>query len=317
MSLANGDSYDCGAEALQAISQYYGQSIDLETLADELYVPGVDGTFPQRLSQVARQHGFVSRVVEGSAPALRNAIRSGVPAVIMIRIRDQANHYLLPTAYHPDQGWFVFEFYKGFKWIFTEEELEKAWQPCGFMQLEFVPDALAAQRDRARALEELGNSKEAINLYQAILAGTPGDIPSRIGLGNCFAMEGEFSNARREYLLGWDAGSRDPELLNNLADVCLQLGETDARVQNWAQEAVLAYSRLFDLEEPGLKKTLHGRQLALALGTLGSVDLARGEIGAARKSFRQSLDLLGSNEPELRTRRLEQIAKCEELLKAL
>jgi len=304
--LAEGETYDCGAEALHAVLAYYGLPVPFETIRSELLMPGVEGTFPQKVTAAARAHGLRVRPVEGSYDALRTAVDAGRPAIAMIRIRGTMNHFLVAIGYHASREWAVFEFYKGRKWLFTREQLEEAWEPCGFMQLEFEPDPSGALIERARALEGEGKLNEALAMYRRVDPPTP---ESRLGAGNCLVQSGDLAGARREYAAAYEAGLRDPELLNNLADVDLALGGKGAL--KLAEAAVEGFRAALGRETTGLGRAVASRKLALSLGTLGSARLADGDRAAAKSAFEESMGLLPGSAAELREKRRRQIEECE------
>lgn len=310
ISLVSGKTYDCGAESFHGVMCYYQQPADFRELADSLTVPGAQGTFPQKLAQVAGARGYEVRTVDGTFQALRESIDAGIPAIVLIRSSSNSNHFLLATGYQPDKELAIFEFFDGWKWIFTKAELEEAWRPCGFLQLEFVLSPQAAKLSKARNLESQGELEEALLLYREILKDDPGNLYARLGAGNCLVQDGSSREAREEYLLAFEGGLRDPELLNNLADLGLENGVEDDRALGWAEASVAGFETRLDQEASVLGKGIWSRKLVSALGTLGAAQQARGNNAAARQSFLRSLDLLGDRDAEIRRRRLEQIAAC-------
>lgn len=308
MVLTSGGSLDCGAEALHAVMHYHGDGPSLEELSNDLYVPDVEGTFPQLLIQTAHRHGFAARTVEGSPQALMAAIDAGVPPVILARLKPESNHFMIPTGYASQGESFVFAFYHGHQWILTRQELEEIWRPCGFVQMEFVPDPQATLLAQAHLLERGGHVRDALPLYLQVLASSPERVEARLGAGNCLALQGDVAGARAEYLLALESGAQDPELFNNLADVSLSLGDHGEEVLCWATAAVEAFTSQHGQEPSVIHEAVLARKLALALGTLGSVHLARGETSLAHASFQRSLELLPAQEVELRRRRLAQLA---------
>lgn len=308
LSLAEGQSYDCGAEALHAVLAYHGRPEPFETVRAELLLPGVEGTFPPTLAAAARRRGLRVNPVEGTYEALRAAIDAGRPAIAMVHIRGRIRHYLVAIGYHPDREWAVFEFYGGRKWLFTRAQLDRAWEPCGRLMLEFEPDPVGAMLDRARALEADGRLEEALALYRRVDPPTP---ESRLGAGNCLALSGDLAGARAEYEAAYAQGLRDPELLNNLADVRLGLSAEPAGALALAEEAVAGYRLALVAEATEIGRAIAARKLALALGTLGSARLAAGDTVGARACFEESLALIGEEgDPELRARRQAQIQEC-------
>lgn len=310
IALAEGETYDCGAEALHAVLAYHGRPESFDAIRRELLLPGVEGTFPPTLAGAARRRGLRAKPVEGTYDALRGAIDAGRPPIVMVHIRGRIRHYLVAVGYHPEREWVVFEFYGGRKWLFTRSQLDRAWEPCGRLMLQFEPDPAGALLDRARALEAEGCLEEALALYRSIDPPTP---ESRLGAGNCLALSGDLIGARAEYEAAHEAGLRDPELLNNLADVRLGLAAEPAVVLPLAGEAVAGYRAALEAETTEIGRAVAARKLALALGTLGSARRAAGDIAGARACFEESLSLLGpKGDAELRARRRAQIEECRD-----
>lgn len=312
--LENGGPHDCAAAALHAMLAFHEHPTDLAVLRRELAVPAVAGSFPQQVMQAARDRGFRAQPVDGSLAAIRREIDAGLPALLMIRAGEGRNHFVVATGYQPDRREVVFAHASGGAWILGAEELEAVWRPCGHLQISLAPDPAGALLAAALTLEADGDYEGALDVYRRVLAVLPDDPRARLGAGNCRALTGDTAQARREYLSAYRAGSRNPALLNNLADVSLHLGRDVDRAAAWADEAVAAYRERLDSTPPGLQRAVATRQLAHALGTLGEARLGRDDLADARRHFEESLTLLGEKRPALRRRRLRQIAYCCERL---
>lgn len=312
ISLTEGKTYDCGAESLQAILEYYKQPSNFAEIVAALYIPGVQGTFPQKLIQFAKVRGYEVKTVNGSYEALCKAIDAGIPAIVLVRSSGNTNHFLIASAYQTEKELIAFEFYKDSKWLFNRQELQEIWKPCGFLQLEFRPDLLSGQFDRARKLEGEGKTAEAIVLYQEVLQTNPKYLKAQLGLGNCYALEENFEQAKQEYLSALENGLKDPELFNNLAELSREEAENDPRVLAWAEHAVAGFDKKLSEEKSKLGQILWGHKLALSLGTLAAIHQIRGEKEAACESLQRSLALLAEQDIDLRQHRLEQLEGCDE-----
>jgi hypothetical protein len=307
-------THDCAAVALHAILAFHEHPEELAVLRRELAVPTVEGSFPQQVMQAARERGFRARPVDGSFLAIRREIDAGRPALLMIRVGAERNHFVVATGYQRVRREVVFAHESGGCWILGADELDAAWRPCGHLQITLAPDPGGALLAVARTREADGDHEGALEIYRSVLAVLPGDPRARLGAGNCLALTGDAAQARREYLAAYRAGSRDPALLNNLADVSLHLGRDVDRATGWAAAAVAAYRVRLEAATLDLQRAVAARQLAHALGTLGEARLGRDDLTGARRDFEESLALLGDKRPELRIRRLRQIAYCCERL---
>jgi len=87
--------YTCGASALQSVLAYFGRGGDQGegALATELRTDAQNGTEPQEILRVAREHGLTATMHEGMSLAdLESHVSRGVPVIVDYQAWSEAEH---------------------------------------------------------------------------------------------------------------------------------------------------------------------------------------------------------------------------------
>ncbi len=76
-------AYQCGPAALAGVLGAAGTTIDPETLASQVYLPGRRGSLQAELVAAARRAGFIPYLTDEQPAALLHELQAGRPVLVM------------------------------------------------------------------------------------------------------------------------------------------------------------------------------------------------------------------------------------------
>jgi len=271
----------CGPGSLALVLGAHGDAVsDRELDAALPRAPG-GGVLSVDLLIVARQRGFDAALVAGTAEDLENEIRSGRPAILMLRLLDAPGtrrdvyHYVVADGSDTSRRLFRLHFGDGkVRWTGLET-IEKGWKASGHALLLVWPrDDTDSTLRQAVALEKEGRVEEAVALYRRVLVVRPRSVRAWVDLGNAEAGRGEREGAQEAYRRALAVSPDDVDALNNLAWLLLEEGKHLEEAEALAARAA---------SPPGASRPL-------ARETLGQIQLARGRCAEAARTFDDALE---------------------------
>ncbi len=250
----------------------------------------------------ARQRGFDTALVAGSAEAIREEIADGRPVILMLRLlhvpgagRD-VYHYVVVDGSDPDRGLFRFQFGDGRARWAPIGGVERGWEATDRALLLVWPrTATEAALRRAVSLEAAGRAADASVLYRRVLSVRPDSLRAWVDLGNAEARQGKQDDAERAYRRALELSPDDRDALNNLAWLLLERGTKLDEAEGLAAKAA---------SRPGPDRPP-------AQDTLGRIQLARGRCAEAARTFAEALASAEAVEDSLRAQLGEGLAQAE------
>lgn len=293
---------DCGAESLCAVFDYWEKPVSLLEVSVDVRRQGDAGMLSTDLPRIARSRGLHARLLDGSVGRIKQAVDRDVPPIIMIQSGPDAFHYFVVTGYSDRERVVVCEEYSDTKRLIGYGEIEERWKPTGHYMLEITLPTAYLLYEKGKDFLKAGHPEEAQELFRRALEEDAGHYESRVALGNILLSAGRLEEAHDEYLLAHQAAGGDPWVLNNLANIRLELGRELAGAEEMAGQAVEAYERLWqdarEEEERQTRPALRAvrareaakreRDLAHALGTLGQARAANGRHELAIAAWKAS-----------------------------
>jgi tetratricopeptide (TPR) repeat protein len=322
-SLPQGDErYDCGPEAISAVTEFYGKAIPVKQTSLHLFNRALKGTIVAKIPEFVRDLGFRPVIRNGTLAELRGAVDENRPVIVMIRLRPDALHFFVVVGYSDRKRSLAFLSYPGKGgpvWAYCDYgRFQRYWEGAANFMLEIRP--ADPTLDRAIALERQRRWPEAKQVYLELLTHDPRLHVAWIGVGNCYYGLKELDQAADAYRKALQLAPGDAQAKNNLAHVLWESGTELSQALELATEAVSeARSRIERLEESlrsdgegSARENLAGlveqsrRHLASFLGTYGDILSALERHREAADAFLASHDLL--KEDAARRRRLRQAA---------
>lgn len=318
------ESYDCGPEALCAISRYWGKEATVEEFSREIYDPEKKGTLSTDIAPAARRKGLKVEFAKGSLERIRQAIRREVPPLIMIRIREGLYHFIVVSGYSDAEEIVVGEHYDGAKMLLAYSRLAECWDPAGFFYAEMVPADAAYDLEVANDFASRGQFEEAKNYYGRCLQKEPKNAQALDGMGTCLFSQGKMGEAVSFYEQAHECMPEDAKICNNLANIYVSLGKNFEKAVALAEGAVERYREQRRRCEEKAFAAKNGSErdacvrelkegeidLALAFGTLGQARYAAGTLELAIAAWKASIDYLPLDFADIRAKRLLEIGRA-------
>jgi tetratricopeptide (TPR) repeat protein len=270
----------CGPGSLAAVLGAHGDNVSESELTAALPDVAGRGVLSVDLMLAARHRGFDAALVAGTPDRLRGEIEDGRPAILLLRLLDAPGrgrdvyHYVVADGSDRGRQLFRFQFGDGQARWAPLGSVEKGWKASAHALLVVWPrEATDGALRRAVALEDEGRVDDAAALYRQVLEVRPQSVRAWVDLGNAEAVRRRPEEAERAYRRALEIAPEDRDALNNLASLLL---EEDTRLEEAEALAAKAASQA-------------GRDRALALDTLGRIQLARGRCLEAARRFGEAL----------------------------
>ena len=300
---------------------YWGRSASVQELSLEVRDPRLQGIYSLDLPLLARRKGLSAVISEGSLARIRLAVEREVPPVIMVASGD-GFHFFVLSGFHDGDRVVVAEEYNGQKRLIGYDELEEIWAPARRVLLEMEPSKADDLYRQGKNLEAEGLFAEAAVFYRKAVALDADHYEARTGLGNCLLAGGKLEDALEEYRRARRVNAADPKLLNNLANVLLELKRDVAEAEAASEKAVAEFEAAWrrardeaDRETTPSMRALKSRDLpalerdlAHGLGTLGQARAAAGRHELAVAAWKASYDHFAVTAFDFRAKRLFEIA---------
>lgn len=269
----------CGPATLAMLLRAAGLDADLETLTQQVYLPGRAGSLQIEMLAATRRHGALAFTTPPRLDALCAELAAGVPAGLLLNLALPAFprwHYVVLAGYDLDAGSVLLHSGRQGAQSWPLATLEHTWVRAGAWGLLALPpgrwpvrvDAEAATAAVAAFERTVGAAEPARRAWQAATERWPDALGPALGLANWFMASpgaGPGGLAQAATLLDAAARRHDSAVVwNNLAIARARLGQAEAarhaitQAERRAREAeprwldeIAATRRELDLEGPG------------------------------------------------------------------
>lgn len=132
----------CGPASMASVFQFYGQDIDQDEIAEEIYIPELSGALISDMENYARQHGYKVESVNGSIETLKDHINKNNPAILLVdkgKWKVSVPHYYVAYGYNDEKRTIVL--HTGYKegQEISYDKLDSEWGKMNNLMLVVTP----------------------------------------------------------------------------------------------------------------------------------------------------------------------------------
>lgn len=230
--------FHCGPAALAMAIGAHGKSIEPDTLAQSVYLPGRKGSLQVELQAAARQLGYVAYVLPPQLTDLLAEVAAGTPALVLQNLGlDMAPvwHYAVVVGFDLPAGALILRSGPTRRQLLSLATFERTWARGGHWAMLALPPgrlpATAGAESYARAvldLERTGRTETAYQAYGAAVSRWPDHLGSLMGRGNTAYALGRWHESAAVFTRATEAHPQAGIAYNNLAEAQARLGQRDA-----------------------------------------------------------------------------------------
>jgi len=96
----------CGPAAMASLMQFYGQTIDQDEIAKEVYIPELNGALISDMENFARENGYSVESSNGNVKALKSLIDNQQPVILLVdkgKWKVSVPHYYVVYGYNDEK----------------------------------------------------------------------------------------------------------------------------------------------------------------------------------------------------------------------
>ncbi len=261
--------HQCGPAALATGLAAAGYPADPERLAQQVFLPGREGSLQAEMQAGARRQGALALPAPATLAGLFAEIAAGRPVIILQNLGLAIAprwHYAVVVGYDRENGDVILRSGPNRREVMAMSTFEHTWARSDYWGMMVLsPGALPLSADRTmleKSLTQLEKFAAPVAMhpwYEQAARRWPESLVFMIGLGNAALANGQADDAERAYRAAAERHPRSAVALNNLATLLLQRGRL--------QEALAIAERavaLADEWQPQAKATREAIRLAIA-----------------------------------------------------
>jgi hypothetical protein len=227
------EEHQCGPAALATVLGDAGTAVMPDTLAQEVYLPGREGSVQVEMLAATRRNGLVAYELPPSLDALLTEVAGGTPVIVLQNLAFNWYplwHYAVVVGYDLNRQEMVLRSGREKRQILPMTTFERTWARARFWAMAALPPAKlprTATEDvyvaSAVALEKTGKTTAANKAYATALRKWPNNLAALIGLGNTSYALGNLWGAERAFRQATVRHADSGVAFNNLAQVLSDL----------------------------------------------------------------------------------------------
>jgi tetratricopeptide (TPR) repeat protein len=244
------EDYQCGPAALATLLRASGLDVTPESIAPEVFIPGLRGSLQLEMIGATRRHGRLPYVLSTTADEMIAELVAGRPVLVLQNLgaeRLPVWHYAVLVGYDAERNVAILRSGRTKREEMRWQRFAKTWHRGGrfaFTTLvpgEIPPHAEASRYVEAAAgLEAAAERRAAAASYDAAIARWPDEANAWLGRGNISYADGDRGGAADAYLRAILLAPADAAARNNLAQLLADAGCPDQARKQVKRAAVLA-----------------------------------------------------------------------------
>ncbi len=198
-------SDQCGPASLATVLAYRGAEVSSESLRDDVYLPGKEGSLQIELVARARREGFLVYPLNHSLTDLLLEVQAGNPVLVLQNLRFDSWpqwHYAVVIGYNVPDRTVTLRSGQARRYVVDMALFEQTWRRAGRWGIVVTePAQLPVTAEQApllsavHDLELLGNQSAATAGYKAALGQWPNSYSALFGLGNMAYRAGNLAES--------------------------------------------------------------------------------------------------------------------------
>lgn len=243
--------YYCGPAALAEIAQFWGLTVEQQSLAKQLFIPGKKGSLAIEMQAAGRQLGLLSYPLSKNLSAILSEVNAGNPVLVFQNLGFSwwpQWHYAVVVGYDLSEEELILhsgshENYRlSFKTFMATWARTNHWARVLTDSSRLPETAKPAQYiATANEFEQVGDLDLAMSFYALAAEKWPNSKPVLTALANAALTQGNTRRAVNLFSQILLTNPDDPALWNNYAFVLLE--------ENCRAEALVAISKAVSLAE--------------------------------------------------------------------
>jgi tetratricopeptide (TPR) repeat protein len=236
------ERYQCGPASLMTVLQSSGANTSMDSLVEQVYLPGRQGSLQIELMAATRAAGRTPYLIDGSMRAITAELEASRPVLVLQNLGVSWYprwHYAVVVGVNPMTDQVMLRSGTDRRHVIASKTFLRTWRRSDYWAMVALrPGELPGNPDKGRyftaiaGLEQTGHSHEARAGWQAALEQWPDEPIALFGLGNVEFALGNFPKAEGLYrqLLRLDPSLASAR--NNLAHCLARQGrKTEALEQ--------------------------------------------------------------------------------------
>lgn len=235
------ERYQCGPAALMTVLTQSGVSTTLDSIVDQVYLPGKQGSLRMELMAATRASGRIPYEIDASLSTILGELQAGRPVLVLQNLGVSwipRWHYAVVVGVDPINDTVTLRSGTSRRRVTNTQTFLRTWRRSGYWALIALrPGELPARPNTDRflqaiaALESTGHLLEARSGWQSALERWPDEPVAIFGLANVELALDDFTNAENLYRQLLDKKPNSVSVRNNLAHALAMQGKTAEATQ--------------------------------------------------------------------------------------
>lgn len=221
------ETHQCGPASLAMALGAAGAQATPQELADQVYLPGREGSLQVEMLAAARRRGMLAYELEPRLENVLAEVAAGTPVVVLQNLALSWYplwHYAVVVGYDLGEEKIILRSGLERRQVLPLSTFEHTWRRSGYWAMAVLPPGKMprtatenAYVSAAAALERAGPPQAAQSAYEAALERWPRSLSARIGLGNAAYAQGNLKQAEQAFRQATRDHPDSAAAFNNLA----------------------------------------------------------------------------------------------------
>jgi len=132
----------CGPASMASVMQFYGEDISQDEIAEEIYIPQLNGALISDMENYAKDSGYTTESINGSIEILKSNLDNKHPVILLVdkgKWKIRVPHYYVAYGYNGEKGTIIL--HTGYKQNqeISYDKLNQEWGKMNRLMLVITP----------------------------------------------------------------------------------------------------------------------------------------------------------------------------------